>query len=210
LLELANSYLYKDILAWEQVKKTDKLVKLLQALAYQMGAQVSYHELSQICGLDPKTVEKYIVLLEECFVIFRLSSFSRNLRNELKHSRKIYFYDNGIRNALIGNFQLAETRTDIGALWENFLVSERVKATEYAGSFANRWFWRTANAQEIDCLEESDGKLSAFEFKWNPKAKSKLPKNFAEAYPGASFQVVTPANVEEFLLGLEMDLNPKK
>ena len=117
---------------WEQIKKPDKLLKLLQALAFQVGTQVSYNELAQTCGMDSKTVEKYIILLEQTFIIFRLGSFSRNLRNELKNSKKIFFYDNGIRNALIANFSPAETRTDIGALWENFLISERVKALHYS------------------------------------------------------------------------------
>jgi predicted AAA+ superfamily ATPase len=127
LKSLSDSYLYKDILMWDRIKKPDKLVKLLQALAFQTGSQVSYSELGQLCAMDAKTTEKYIVLLEQCYVIFRLASFSRNLRNELKYSRKIYFVDNGIRNALIADFSLAETRRDIGALWENFLVSERKK-----------------------------------------------------------------------------------
>ncbi|MFI3287899.1 MAG: ATP-binding protein [Rikenellaceae bacterium] len=200
LRQLSESYLYKDILMWEQIKKPDNLLKLLQALAMQVGSQVSYNELGQTCGLDSKTVEKYVVLLEQTFVIFRLGAFSRNLRNELKRSRKIYFYDNGIRNALLANFSIAENRSDIGALWENFLISERMKNNHYSGRWANSWFWRTTQQKEIDYLEEEDGALSAFEFKWNDKAKVKIPVQFEEAYSSAVFKVITPQNVEEFLL----------
>ncbi|MFR9517117.1 MAG: ATP-binding protein [Rikenellaceae bacterium] len=199
LKQLSDSYLYKDILMWEQIKKPDKLLKLLQALAFQVGSHVSYNELAQLCGLDSKTVEKYIVLLEQTFVIFRLGSFSRNLRNELKNSRKIYFYDNGIRNALIANFAQAESRTDMGALWENFLISERMKNNHYQGRWCNSWFWRTTKQQEIDYIEEENGAVSAFEFKWNEKAKAKVPTGFIEGYD-SSFTVVHPGNVDEFLL----------
>ena len=145
LKQLSDSYLYKDILMWEQIKKPDKLLTLLQAIAFQVGQEVSYNELGKLCALDSKTVEKYINLLEQTFVIFRLGSFSRNLRNELKNSRKIYFYDNGIRNAIIANFSQIETRTDIGALWENFIVSERRKKLSYDRLWNNSWFWRTTN-----------------------------------------------------------------
>jgi predicted AAA+ superfamily ATPase len=203
LKQLSDSYLYKDILMWEQVKKPERLLKLLQALSYQVGSQVSYAELGQMCGLDAKTIEKYLTLLEQCFVVFRLGSFSRNLRNELKNSRKIYFYDNGIRNALIANFSIAEKRTDIGALWENFLVSERKKRLEYEQLWCRCWFWRTTNQKEIDYVEESDGAIQAFEFKWNAAAKYKTPKSFMEAYQGCTFAVVSPDNVEDFLLNTE-------
>jgi predicted AAA+ superfamily ATPase len=175
-------------------------VKLLQALAYQVGSQVSYNELSQLSGIDAKTVEKYIVLLEQTYVIFRLGSFSRNLRNELKKSRKIYFYDNGIRNALIANFSQIENRSDIGALWENFLVSERLKSLSYKAVWTNHWYWRNTEQQEIDYLEDGDGKLRAFEFKWNPRAKVKFPNSFKLAYPEASFEVVDRDNFDLFLL----------
>ncbi|GHV73405.1 ATPase [Spirochaetia bacterium] len=199
---LSDSYLYKDILMWEQIKKSDKIVKLLQALAFQMGSQVSYAELGQLCGLDAKTVEKYITLLEQCFVIFRLGSFSRNIRNELKFSRKIYFYDNGIRNALIADFSIPELRKDVGPLWENFLVSERKKKLEYERLVKNTWFWRTTDQKEIDYLEEGNGVITAYEFKWNPAAKYKTPKVFLEHYPQSSFAVITPDTLEGFLLPL--------
>ena len=163
LKQLSDSYLYKDILMFEQIKKPDKLLKLLQALAFQVGSEVIYSELGQICGLDSKTVEKYILLLERCYVIFRLGSFSRNLRNELKNSKKVYFYDNGIRNALIADFSLAENRRDIGALWENYIISERQKKLEYDLLWRNSWFWRTTDQKEIDYIEEGDGKVYAFE-----------------------------------------------
>lgn len=200
LKELSDSYLYKDILMWEQIKKPDNLLKLLQAIAFQVGSQVSYSELGQICSMDSKTVEKYITLLEQTFIIFRLSSFSRNLRNELKNSRKIYFYDNGIRNALIANFSQVETRTDTGALWENFLISERIKYLQYSGAWTNYWFWRTRDQKEIDFIEESDGQIKAYEFKWNPKAKYKKPISFLSTYQGSSFEIIHPGNVETFIL----------
>ena len=201
LTQLSDSYLYKDLFQWENINKPDKIVKLLQALAYQVGSQVSYPELGQTCGLDYKTVEKYIVFLEQCYVVFRLSSFSRNLRSELKRSRKIYFYDNGIRNAIISDFRPTENRNDIGALWENYLISERIKHLNYSGQPASSWFWRTQQQNEIDYLEESDGQLRAYEFKWNPSAKTKLPPSFKTAYPNATFQTITRNNYEDFLGG---------
>ena len=197
---LSDSYLYKDILTWEQIKKPDKLLKLLQAIAFQVGSQVSYNELGKMVELDSKTVEKYVVLLEQCYVIFRLGSFSRNLRNELKSSRKIYFYDNGIRNAVIADFSFIESRKDVGALWENFIISERQKKLEYDLLWRNCWFWRTSDQKEIDYIEEGDGQINAYEFKWNPAARYKFPKKFIESYPGSTFSVVTPDNMEEFLL----------
>lgn len=200
LKELSEDYLYKDILAFDKIQKSDKLVKLLQALALQTGSQVSYNELGQICGLSSGTVESYIDILEKCYIVFRLGSFSMNLRNELKSSRKIYFYDNGIRNAIIANFNPVDLRNDIGALWENYIVSERIKANSYNGRFCNSWFWRTAQQQEVDYLEEEDGKLSAFEFKYNPKRAARAPLTFTKAYPEAGFKVITPDNVEDFLL----------
>lgn len=200
LRQLSDSFLYKDVLSWEQIQKPDKLIRLLQAIAFQVGSQVSYNELGQLCGLDSKTVEKYIILLEKSYVIFRLGSFSRNLRNELKSSKKIYFYDNGIRNALIANFNEVELRTDIGALWENFLVAERIKFLHYSRKWSIYWFWRTREQKEIDYIEESDGVIHAYEFKWNNAAKVKPVKQFLEAYNKAVFQVVHRDNYEEFLL----------
>ena len=197
---LTDAYLYKDILSWENIKHPDKLHTLLRALAYQVGSQVSFNELSQMCSLDSKTVERYITLLEQCYIIFRLPSFSRNLRHELKASRKIFFYDNGIRNALIADYTAPEIRQDIGALWENFVVSERIKCNEYYRRWVNRYFWRTTQQQEIDYLEEGGGKLHAYEIKWNPRKKATITKTFMDAYPDTGFKVITPENIAEFLL----------
>ncbi len=197
---LTDAYLYKDILSWENIKHPDKLQTLLRALAYQVGSQVSFNELSQMCSLDNKTVERYVTLLEQCYIIFRLPSFSRNLRHELKSSRKIYFYDNGIRNALIADYNAPEVRQDIGALWENFVVSERMKSNAYYHHWVNSYFWRTKQQQEIDYLEEGGGKLHAYEIKWNPKTNATLTKTFTDAYPGTDFQVITPDTLADFLL----------
>lgn len=197
---LADSYLYKDILSWERILKPQKINLLLQALAYQVGSQVSYNELAQICGIDAKTVERYIDLLEKAFVVFRLGSYSRNLRNELKSSRKIYFYDNGIRNAVIGRFEPIERRDDQGALWENFIVAERIKRNAYTNRLIRSYFWKTTTQHEIDYIEEVDGAVSAFEFKWQLNKKTKAPSSFTKGYPNAKFTVVDPANAFEFLL----------
>lgn len=197
---LTDAYLYKDILSWENIKHPDKLQTLLRALAYQVGSQVSFNELSQMCSLDSKTVERYVTLLEQCYIIFRLPSFSRNLRHELKASRKIYFYDNGIRNALIADYSAPEIRQDTGALWENFVVSERMKCNEYYRRWVNRYFWRTTQQQEIDYLEEGGGKLQAYEIKWNARKKATITKTFTDAYPDTAFKVITPDNIAEFLL----------
>ncbi len=200
LKELSDSYLYKDILSLDSISKPDKLNRLLKALALQIGSQVSFNEVGNLVGLDSKTVERYVDVLEKSFIVFRIGSFSRNLRNELKSSRKIYFWDLGIRNAIIGNFAPIENRTDAGELWENFAIAERLKLNAYYGSFAQSGFWRTRQQKEIDYIEEEDGRLCAFEFKWNDrKASIKCPEAFANAYPGAGFRVITPKNIEEFL-----------
>ena len=200
LRQLSESYLYKDLFEWDRIKKSDKLVKLLQALAFQVGSEVSYNELGQLCDIDPKTVERYVTLLEQSYIVFRLGSFSRNLRNELKSSRKIYFYDNGIRNAVIANFTIAETRPDIGALFENFVVSERMKLINNNRLWHNFWFWRTSSLQEIDLIEETNGQLYAYEFKWNPKRSYRFPKSFVDNYQCALCKLISRENVEEFLL----------
>lgn len=200
LKELSDSYLYKDILSLDNVNKPDKLVRLLKTLAMQIGSQVSYNEVGNMIGLDSKTVEKYVDILEKCFIIFRLGSFSRNLRNELKASRKIYFWDLGIRNALIGNLSQVENRYDIGELWENFVIAERLKQLSYNNGFAQSWFWRTRQQNEIDYIEEENGVLQAYEFKWNVnKANVKCPESFRASYPDAIFKVITPKNIDEFL-----------
>lgn len=200
LKELSESYLYRDILSLDGINKPDKMVRLLQALAYQIGNQVSYNEVGSLVGLDSKTVERYVDVLEKSYIIFRLGSYSRNLRNELKNSRKIYFWDLGIRNAVIGNLSQIESRIDAGALWENFCIAERMKQLAYHNSFALTWFWRTQQQKEIDYLEEENGKLRAFEFKWNAKkGKTRCPVSFTTAYPDASYEVITPDNIEQFL-----------
>lgn len=200
LRELTQSYLYKDILEFDKIHKPDKLAKLLQALAYQIGSEVSFNELAQLCDLDAKTIANYVTILEQAYIIFRLGSFSRNLRNELKSSRKIFFYDNGVRNAIIGNFSQVENRDDVGALFENYVIAECVKRKEYTDDYANSWFWRNTNRQEIDYIEEKDGQLNAFELKWNPKRKCSAPLSFRNAYPNASFTVIHHDNIEELLL----------
>nr|WP_222846249.1 ATP-binding protein [Pontiella sulfatireligans] len=200
---LSGSYLYKDLLMLEQIKKPVLLEKILKALALQLGNEVSYNELGRLVGADIQTVEKYIDLLEKSFVIFRLPAYSRNVRNEIRKGRKIYFYDNGIRNAIIGSFNLLSQRTDSGALWENFLISERMKALALRDVVCGRFFWRTTQQQEIDYLEEHQDQLFAYEFKWNPSKKTKIPKTFTRAYPMSEAKVVTPDNFEEFVLSSE-------
>jgi len=202
LKHLADSYLYKDILLWQNIKKSDKLIKLLQALALQLGNEVSFNELGNLIELDNATVEKYIQLLEQCYVIFRLNAFSRNVRKELKRGRKIYFYDNGIRNSLIANFNMPELRQDVGALWENYLISERIKFTNYNGIWANKYFWRTQDQQEIDYIEEFDGKLFAYEFKWHKKSNVRFPLTFTKAYPEHETKLIDRTNYFEFLMKL--------
>lgn len=200
LTNLTGSYLYKDLLELEGIRRPALLEKLLVALALQMGSEVSYNELAQTVGTDSKTVEKYIDLLEKCFIVFRLQAFSRNLRNELKKSRKIFFYDNGVRNAVVQNFAPLALRADTGALWENFFISERLKANHYAGRYAKSYFWRTKSQQEIDYVEECDGTFRAFELKWNPKRNNAaIPAAFTQAYPVSEAVVVTPDNYLEYL-----------
>ena len=205
LNELTDSFLYKDILKWDRIKKPEKLTKLLQALAFQMGNEVSYNELGQIVDLDNQTIENYILILEQAYIIFRLNPLSRNLRNELKRKRKIYFYDNGVRNALIAQFQPIDLRQDIGALWENWLISERKKSLTYHSIPANTFFWRTRDQQEIDYVEERNGKMWASEFKWNPKRKARFSKAFTKTYSPHVLQTVHRNNYFEWLERFEED-----
>jgi predicted AAA+ superfamily ATPase len=199
LRELSDSYLFKDILVYKDVRRPGELNKLLTALALQLGSEVSYNELGRTLGMDKETVERYIDLLEKVFVVFRLSSFSRNLRNELRKSKKVYFYDNGVRNAIINNFSPLALRADTGALWENFILSERKKHNDYQGVYVNSYFWRTHAQQEIDLIEEKDGILHAFEIKWKENKKAVLPASFASSYPQHIFDVITPGNYNDFL-----------
>jgi len=198
LRDIAKSYLYKDVLEYQNIKNPDVLEKLLQALALQIGNEVSYSELSNIVGVDKKTVASYISTLEKAFIIFRLKPFSKNLRNELKKLRKIYFIDTGIRNALINNFNPLRLRQDVGSLWENFLVSEKIKLNNNQNRFKNVYFWRTHQKQEIDYIEEDGEKFFGYEFKWNKK-RFKVPKKFVQSYPDCLVKLINKHNYLEFL-----------
>ena len=198
LKNLVSSYLYKDILALAGIRKSEYLEKVVQALAFQVGNEVSYNEIAQLVGIDKNTVSTYIDLLEKSFVVFRINSFSKNLRNEIKANKKIYFYDNGVRNMIIGNFNNLLLRQDKGALWENFMMSEKMKHLAYTNSNAKPYFWRTTAQQEIDYVEQDADAINAFEFKWSSTKKIKLPKSFETAY-NPSFTVVNKENFREFL-----------
>ena len=201
LTDLTQSYLYKDILSLNDLRKPQLLDHLLQALAFQVGSEVSTNELARTLQTDNKTIDKYIDMLEKCYVIFRIGGLSRNLRTELKKAKKIYFYDNGVRNAVIQQFSPVQMRNDMGALWENFFMAERMKHNHYRGYYCNRFFWRTTLQQEIDYIEERDGSMTAFEMKWNPKkGRTTFPKSFLEAYPVKETVVVTPENYLDWLV----------
>jgi len=199
LLELTGSYLFKDIFALQEVRKPDLLEKLLVALALQIGNEVSFNELSQTVQSDLKTVERYITLLEQCFVIFRLNGLNRNVRTELKKGKKFYFYDNGIRNAILHNFSPLNLRQDVGALWENFCMAERLKFNLYNRRFVKSYFWRTRQQQEIDLVEEIDGDFNAYEIKWNEKRKVNFYEIFLKAYKPKEINIITPSNYTQFL-----------
>jgi predicted AAA+ superfamily ATPase len=199
LAELAESYLYKDILMYEGLTKPTVIKKLLQALAFQVGSEVSLQELGQILGIDPKTVNVYIDILEKAFIVFRLTPLSRNLRNEIKAKNKVYFYDNGIRNAVIGQLQPLAIRQDIGILWENFMVSERVKQISIKNSQRNFYFWRTAQQQEVDYIEEVNGEYFAYEFKWSEKKRIKIPLTFSKNYQSVN-KGISRGNFREFVV----------
>ncbi|MGW8122826.1 ATP-binding protein [Roseivirga echinicomitans] len=196
---LAESYLYKDLFTLDKIKKPQLLQKIARALALQVGSEVSVTEIGRLVAADNKTVEKYINLLEMAFVVFTLPALSRNVRNEIKKGRKIYFYDNGILNAVSGNFMPLQNRKDVGALWENYLVSERLKWQYFQQKGFNNYFWRTTQQQEIDFIEETTEDLNAFEFKWNDKATSRFSTTFLNAYPNAKTMLVTPETRHEFL-----------
>jgi uncharacterized protein len=200
LSNLAGSYLYKDILELSGIRKPDLIVKLLQALAWQVGHEVSMNELSNTLGADKNTIAHYIDLLEKSFVIFRLNPLARNLRNEISTSRKIYFYDNGILNTLINNYAPIEARNDIGSLWENFIISERFKALKYGTFYGATFFWRNKAKAEVDYVEETDGQFYAYEFKWNPKAKSKFPEAFINGYNPIVKRMIHRENFWEWLV----------
>ena len=201
LKNLASSYLYKDVFEFQDIRKSNVIEKLLLSLALQVGSEVSFNELSNLLGIDSLTVQRYVDLLEKAYVIFHLRSFSRNVRNELKKSIKIYFYDNGIRNAIISNFSPLELRTDMGAIWENFLISERLKMNSFNNISVKSYFWRTTQKQEIDYIEEINGFLNAYEFKYNPLKKNvRCPLTFSSNYPDSKFSVITKENFTDFVL----------
>ena len=199
LMELSSSYLYKDLLEYDGIRNPKLLSDLLKALALQLGNEVSYNELAQLLQVDRATVEKYIDLLEKTFVIFKLQALNNNQRNEIKNSRKIYFYDNGVRNAILQNFNPLSLRNDVGALWENFLINERIKKSNYEKTYAFQYFWRTYYGQEVDFVESQNGNYHAFEFKWNEKKKVKPPSSFKKSYPEATFKVVNRKNFTDFV-----------
>ncbi len=199
LIQLRNSYLFKDILELENLRNGDKLNDLLKLLAFQIGNEVSLNELSISLGIAKQTVFRYLELLERAFIIKKINGFSRNLRNEITKTHRYYFLDNGIRNAVINNFNDMGTRMDQGMLWENFCFIERLKKQEYQRIYSNNYFWRTYTQQEIDMVEERDGKLYGYEFKWNTKKKPKSPKLWTNTYPDATFQSITPDNFLEFV-----------
>ena len=198
LKNLAYSYSFKDVFKFHGIKNPEVLEKLLRALALQVGNEVSYNELASLIGIDKNTVAHYIRILEQAFILFKLPPLSRNLRNEIKKSKKIYFYDNGVRNALINNLNPVDIRQDVGSLWENFFIVERMKFLKNAGKDKNIYFWRTFQNQEIDYLEEENNLFHAFEIKWS-KTKAKLPDIFRSTYPLKQFTVVQPKNYRDFL-----------
>jgi predicted AAA+ superfamily ATPase len=203
LKELTNSYLYKDIMEENNIAKPDKLVKLLQALSWQIGSTVSTNELSQLVGIDAKTIDRYIDILQKNYIIYTLPSYANNLRNELKFSKKIYFYDMGIRNAIIGNMSPISMRQpeEVGHMWENFIITERIKRNLYnKRTFLQHYFWRTQQQKEVDLIEVEDGIITGFEIKRSAKKNSKAPAKFTEYYPNAQFYGINNTNLYEFLL----------
>ncbi|MBI4243116.1 MAG: ATP-binding protein [Planctomycetes bacterium] len=198
LKELVSSYLLKDILEFNGIRHSDKLIKILQLLSFQIGHEVSNSELASQTGINNKTIQKYLELLEKVFVLFKISGFSRNLRKEISKNPKYYFYDLGIRNTLINNFNPLEIRNDVGSLWENYLVIERLKKQECTGIISNNYFWRTYDRKEIDWVEEREGKLYAYEFKWKDK-KTVAPGDWIKNYPGSEFSVITRENYLDFI-----------
>ena len=202
LTDLVGSYLYKDIFSFQDVRKPEVIEQLLQALALQVGSEVSFNELGRLLGLNSVTVQRYIDLLEKSFVVFHLRSFSRNVRSELKKSRKIFFWDNGVRNAIIGDFKSLGLRPDVGALWENYVISDRLKHNAYNSFYGKSYFWRTQLQQEVDYVEDIDGVLHAYEFKWSKTKQPRLTETFAKNYPDHTFEVVSPDNYQDFVKGV--------
>jgi predicted AAA+ superfamily ATPase len=196
---LADSYLYRDLMQYEGIRKPAVLEKLLRAVALQVGSEVSYNELAGLIGVSRTLVESYLKILEQAFIIFPLTSYSNNLRNEIKKGVKYYFWDNGIRNAVLNDFTPVPQRNDIGALWENYAISERMKRNAYGRADGLPYFWRTTDQMEVDYLEVCGSKIKAFEFKWNPKKKSRVTKAFTNRYPDAEVETITPENFGEWV-----------
>jgi len=199
LRTLINSYLLKDVLAFENLRNSSKLFNLLKLIAFQIGSEVSIQELGRQLAMSKNTIEKYLDILSKVFVIYKITGFSRNLRKEIVKNSKWYFYDNGIRNAIVADFNQIENRIDKGILWENYMMSERIKYQSYNGIYSNRYFWRTYDKQEIDLIEERDGKLFAYEFKWN-KNKNLAPTAWRGAYPESEFQTITKDNYLDWII----------
>ena len=198
LKEILNSYLFKDLLVFDEIRNSDKIRTLLKLVAFQLGKEVSYDELGKQLGMSKNTVEKYLDLLSKVFVVYKVGAYSKNLRKELSKSSRWYFYDNGIRNALIDNFKPLSLRNDVGELWENYLMVERLKKNNYEQNFKEIYFWRTYDQQEIDYIEEKSQEIEAFEFKWG-NTKAKIPVAFANAYPESKFSVITKENYLDFI-----------
>jgi predicted AAA+ superfamily ATPase len=201
LENLVNGYLYKDILVFENIRRSDQILRLLQCLALQIGSEASFNELSKRLEINVNTVKKYVDLLEKCYVIFTLPAFSRNLRNEIagNRTRKIFFYDVGIRNALLGIYQSMDLRNDVGGIWENFCIVELMKKAQREGRRCRRYFWRNYDGREIDFIEEEDGRLKTYEFKYNPNKRAKLPKIFEETYGVSDLTIINKENWLQFL-----------
>lgn len=198
LNEMVSSYLLKDILVYENIKNSQKIFNLLRLIAFQLGGEVSLQELGKQLGISKNTVEKYLDLLCKVFILHKIEGFSRNLRKEITKNSRWYFLDNGIRNAIIANFNPIEVRNDLGQLWENYMISERLKYQEYKNISSNNYFWRTYEQQEIDWVEERGGSLYGYEFKWKEE-KVKIPPQWVKAYPNASFEVINNSNFENWL-----------
>ncbi len=197
---ITDSYLYKDLFTFESLKRPELLLNISQALALQVGNEVSYTEIAQLVNADKNTVDKYIHLLEQAFIIFRLPALSSNKRNEIKRGKRIYFWDVGIRNAIISNFSEMKLRTDVGAIWENYFISERLKFIDYNNIYAQTYFWRSKIQSEVDYIEERENKFYAFKLKWNPKTRAKIPRSFLNNYSNCKFYIVNNNNFEEHLL----------
>lgn len=200
LQNLVNTYLLKDIMAIDGLRGASKMIDLLQLIAFQVGNEVSPFELSKSLGISKNTIDKYLDLLSKVFIIFRLSGFSKNLRKEISKGQKWYFFDNGVRNAIISEFKPINLRNDIGSLWENYIISERYKRNHYSREFSKMHFWRTYDQQEIDLIEVNEGQISAFEIKWNPRSSTPSPKAWSLNYPESKFNVITPNNYLDFII----------